>query len=240
MFSLLSLEKNANAEDESQGAFTMMGTEYPKIFILCASEPGFQVDLRNKQWLFLLKKVWVQYDEAPRFLGLRGKLSTSVLKHWVQKRQKSSRRYLFTFIWQPFPKPRPKNKYPCLPHHHHLPIKPSHMTIITAAGASEKLIKDHRKAIYGRTKQRRRERKATSISWSYLWPRLLFVWTQVSSSSTDRYWWRPRCQIARVLNWPCSFLVQGLRFWPILCISAFLLLFRQLIRGRNPSCSLGH
>lgn len=32
MFSLLSL-KNTNAEDESQGAFTLIGTEHPKIFI---------------------------------------------------------------------------------------------------------------------------------------------------------------------------------------------------------------
>ena len=50
------LWKNANAEDESQGAFTMMGTESPKIFILCESEPGFQVDLRNKPWLFFSLK----------------------------------------------------------------------------------------------------------------------------------------------------------------------------------------
>lgn len=34
-FALLSLKKmqNAKAEDESQGAFTMMGNEHPKIFI---------------------------------------------------------------------------------------------------------------------------------------------------------------------------------------------------------------
>lgn len=37
-FSLLSLGKNAKKKDESQGAFTMMGTE---IFILCEFEPGF-------------------------------------------------------------------------------------------------------------------------------------------------------------------------------------------------------
>lgn len=49
MFPLLSLKKNANTEDESQGAFIMMGTEHPKIFILCKSEPGFQVDLKNRQ-----------------------------------------------------------------------------------------------------------------------------------------------------------------------------------------------
>lgn len=51
------LLKNANAEDESQGVFTMMGTESPKYFSLCESEPGFQVDLRNKPWLlFSLKR----------------------------------------------------------------------------------------------------------------------------------------------------------------------------------------
>lgn len=63
MFSLLSL-KNANAEDESQGAFTVMRTEHPKIFSLCKPEPGFQVDLKKQAMTLSLKR----YKRAQRFL----------------------------------------------------------------------------------------------------------------------------------------------------------------------------
>lgn len=64
MFSLLSL-KNANAEDENQGVFTMIGTEHPKIFSLCKPKPGFQVYLKKKQAMTLSLK---RYKRAQRFL----------------------------------------------------------------------------------------------------------------------------------------------------------------------------
>lgn len=126
--------KNANAEDESQGAFTMMGIESPKIFILCESEPGFQVDLRNKPWLFFsLKRSEYNMKNHKGLLWLCGKLSVYLFKNSILKRKKSSSRDLFTFIWQPLSKSGPKYKYPCLHHHHHLTIKHScRMTTTTS------------------------------------------------------------------------------------------------------------
>ena len=121
-------EKMQMQKMKLKGLSLRLGTEYPKIFILCESEPGFQVDLRNKQWLkrseYSMKKHQGFSDSMASECIFIQKLSL--------KRNKSSSRYLFTFIWQPLPKSGPEYKYPCL-HHHHLTIRHSgHMTITTS------------------------------------------------------------------------------------------------------------
>lgn len=144
-------EKNANAEDESQGAFTLMGPEYPKIFILCQPEPGFHVVPTNRQGLFLCRNVRVWYEEAQRFLQLRGKLECIRIPKLSLKRNKSGSRYLFVFFWQQLPKSGPEHKYTCL-HPHHLTINPPPRD---RNNLQAQTTSSYMEAIYGGTKQRR-------------------------------------------------------------------------------------
>jgi hypothetical protein len=51
MFSLLYLKKMQTQKMK----VTMMCSEYPKIVILCESEPGFQADFRTRNFLSFFK-----------------------------------------------------------------------------------------------------------------------------------------------------------------------------------------
>lgn len=132
------LWKNANAEDESQGAFTRMGPEYPKIFILCEPESGIQVVLTNRQGRTRSQKCLSTIGGGAKLSLTPWQVECIFIPKLGLQRNKSSSRYLFMFIWQPLPNSGPKHKYPCL-HRHHLTIKHPRMTIT----ASRRKLKAH-------------------------------------------------------------------------------------------------